>query len=93
MTNYDNSLPKRKTGSRLRGLSEKREEYGLEDLRFGVHGENIGFFFLLDSPRQWGRRWQKGLEVTVAAVRVMCCSQSDVQGCEVMFICRDTVVA
>lgn len=50
MTNYDNSLPKRKTGSRLRGLSEKREEYELEDLRFGVHGENIGFFFSVVQP-------------------------------------------
>lgn len=55
-TNYDNSLPKRKTDTRLRGLSEKRGEYG-PDLRFGVRGESIGiFFFLLNSPRQWGRR-------------------------------------
>lgn len=67
-TNYDNSLPKRKTDSRLRGLSEKRGEYG-PDLRFEVRGESIGFFFFCWTALDSGEGGDRG------AGGDSCCSQ------------------
>lgn len=57
----------------------KRGENGLEDLRFWVCGESIGFFAV-------GQPWAVGNWVIVDAVRV-------VKGREAVFICRDAIVA